>query len=268
MKSNKEIRQQAWTIVRSQWLWRLLTVGLVLNCISQLASWLLGKMFLDIGVQTWNDYWVAKAKAMQAGLDCAVPSLRLAAEMTGVTFCQYFIAYIFAAILAFGFAGAALKATRNENERWFADSFEGFKRPLELAWLMFSVNVRVALWSLLFIIPGVVAAYRYRQAWYLKSEHPDWSAGECLRASAKMMKGYKGRAFVFDLSYWGWLLLLVVIMGTGIILAATENAVLAAVGSMVGGVGVLLMMFVLCYFFVGRAVFYREMPQEDSIPAS
>lgn len=266
MKCNREIRQQAWTVVRSQWLWRLLTVGLVLNGISQVASWALGRMFQDAGAQSWADYWVMKVKALQSGLDCSVPSLRLAGEMTGVTLCQSFVAYVFAAILAFGFAGVALKATRNEGERWFVDSFEGFRRPLELAWLLFLVNLRVFLWSLLLIVPGVIAAYRYRQAWYLKNEHLDWSAGKCLHASAVMMKGYKWRAFLFDLSYCGWVFLVVLLVGAGLVLPTSGNAVLGAVGSLAGAAGVLAMMFLLCYFFVGRAAFYRELATgaEDS----
>jgi len=259
VKSNRELRQQAWGILRSQWFWRLLTVGLVLNAIAQTASWILSRMFVRYGIQTWNDFWLAKTKAMKAGVDFAVPSLQVACQMTGATFCQTFVAYIFAAILAYGFAGAALKSVGNNGERWFADSFDGFRRPLELAWLMFVMNFRVMLWSLLLFFPGLIAVYRYRQAWYLKNEHPDWSAGQCLSESGRMMRGYKWKAFSFDMSYCWWWLLVMVMLGIGLAFGSAGGGSMLMIGTLVGGLGMMAMLYVLCYFFIGRAVFYREL---------
>ena len=67
--------------------------------------------------------------------------------------------------------------------------------------------VFIALWSLLLFIPGIVAAYRYRQALYLQLDHPDWSAMECIRTSKQMMHGRKWELFVLDLSFILWVFL-------------------------------------------------------------
>jgi len=65
----------------------------------------------------------------------------------------------------------------------------------------------ISLWSLLFIIPGIVKAYSYRMAPYILARHPDVRATEALRLSKEMTRGNKGKLFVMDLSFIGWGLL-------------------------------------------------------------
>lgn len=64
-----------------------------------------------------------------------------------------------------------------------------------------------ALWSLLFVIPGIVKAYEYRMIPYLLAENPDLSSEEAFRISRELMDGEKWNAFVLDLSFFGWILL-------------------------------------------------------------
>ena len=56
-------------------------------------------------------------------------------------------------------------------------------------------------------MPGIVAAYRYRQALYLLLDHPERSAWQCLRESGELMSGHKWELFVLDLSFLGWAML-------------------------------------------------------------
>ena len=63
------------------------------------------------------------------------------------------------------------------------------------------------LWGLLLIVPGIIASYRYRMAIYLLIDHPEMSTVQCMRESARMMKGHKTELFVLDLSFIGWVLL-------------------------------------------------------------
>ena len=264
MKSNREIRREAWGILRGRWFWRLVTVGMVLNLIGQTVNGLVQRSFREMNIQTWGDFLAAKFDAARQGLGYAVPSQQAAWQMTGGTSFQMFVAYIFAAILAFGFSVTVLKATRDDEKRWFSDSFGGFRRPLEVMWLMVLMNLRVFLWSLVFLVPGIVAAYRYRQAWYLKSENPDWSAARCLKESGQMMKGHKGQAFALDLSYLGWFVLTTVVLGiflgTSAVGAEGEGGASAGLlSSVFGFASVALLLFVLVYYFIGRAVFYRSL---------
>ena len=76
-----------------------------------------------------------------------------------------------------------------------------------IAKTMFYRDLYTFLWSLLFIIPGIVKAYEYRMIPYLLAENPMMSKEEAFAASKQMMDGQKWRTFVLDLSFFGWILL-------------------------------------------------------------
>ena len=71
----------------------------------------------------------------------------------------------------------------------------------------------IALWSLLFIVPGIIKSYSYRMVPYIRAEHPEMSAMDCIRASKEMMNGQKKNAFVLDLSFLGWVILEILSLG-------------------------------------------------------
>lgn len=73
--------------------------------------------------------------------------------------------------------------------------------------VMFMKNLFVALWTLLFVIPGIVMSYAYRMVPYILAEQPDIDYREALRISKEMMYGQKWEAFFLDLSFIGWLIL-------------------------------------------------------------
>lgn len=84
------------------------------------------------------------------------------------------------------------------------DAFGFFPKVLAVVLLQ---GVLVLLWSLLLIVPGVVAAYRYSQALFLLLDDPTRSPIQCLRESRTMMQGHKAELFELDLSFFGWYLL-------------------------------------------------------------
>ena len=69
---------------------------------------------------------------------------------------------------------------------------------------MFHYDIRVALWYLLFIIPGIYKQYQYRLVPYILAEHPDMPYREVLKRSAALMCGHKWKAFLLDLSFIPW----------------------------------------------------------------
>lgn len=73
--------------------------------------------------------------------------------------------------------------------------------------VMFLRDLYTFLWSLLFVIPGIVKSYQYRLVPYILSECPDMSANDALKLSALMMKGHKWHSFGLDLSFIGWYIL-------------------------------------------------------------
>lgn len=75
------------------------------------------------------------------------------------------------------------------------------------------VDLFVALWTILLIVPGIIKAYEYRMISYILADDPQLSAMDCLRRSKEMMKGHKWNTFVLDLSFIGWELLSTITCG-------------------------------------------------------
>lgn len=69
------------------------------------------------------------------------------------------------------------------------------------------------LWSLLFIVPGIIASFSYSMAPYILADNPNMTGGEAIKASKLMMKGKKGKLFCLEFSFIGWLLLSVLTLG-------------------------------------------------------
>ena len=88
--------------------------------------------------------------------------------------------------------------------------FDPFAYFFRFLWLQFVTGLFIFLWSLLFIIPGIVAAYRYSMAIFIFFDDPDKGALDCIRESKAITAGYKGQLFMLDLSFLGWALLSVI----------------------------------------------------------
>ena len=79
--------------------------------------------------------------------------------------------------------------------------------------VLFLRDLFTLLWTLLFIIPGIIKAYEYRMVTYILAEHPDISWKDALDRSKEMMYGHKMKAFLLDLSFFGWILLGILTLG-------------------------------------------------------
>lgn len=82
-----------------------------------------------------------------------------------------------------------------------------------IGWIMFLRTLYVDLWTILFIIPGIVKQYEYMMVPFLLAEYPQIDRREAFEKSRQMMKGNKWAAFVLDLSFIGWNLLGIVTFG-------------------------------------------------------
>ena len=78
---------------------------------------------------------------------------------------------------------------------------------------MFSMDIFIFLWSILFLIPGIIKSYEYRMIPYILSENPNISRKRAFEISKKMMHGNKWETFVLDLSFIGWYLLSTLTIG-------------------------------------------------------
>lgn len=93
--------------------------------------------------------------------------------------------------------------------------FERFDIFFKAVGLQLFMGFFILLWSLLLIVPGIIAAYRYAMAPYILAEHPEMSIREAVNMSKQMMAGHKGRLFCLEWSFFGWMLLTAFTLGIG-----------------------------------------------------
>ena len=114
--------------------------------------------------------------------------------------------FILGSFVAVGYAKFNLNLIDNK-EASFGNLFEYFRYWKRTAAASFLVGLYVFLWSLLFIIPGIIAAYSYSMTNYILAENPDMTAREAIRKSKEMMHCNKESLFLLELSFIGWQLL-------------------------------------------------------------
>lgn len=84
-------------------------------------------------------------------------------------------------------------------------------------WLRLRMSIFTALWTLLFIIPGIIKAYAYSMSGFILTENPEMTAKEAMEVSQKMMQGNKWRLFCLEFSFIGWKLLGALSLGIGML---------------------------------------------------
>lgn len=124
------------------------------------------------------------------------------------------------------------------------------------------------LWSLLLLIPGIIACYRYYMTPFILVENPEMTAREAIAESKELMKGNKWRLFCLELSFIGWELLAVLIMWIvmmvtifPVILTGSESAIIGLIVVMFIEIIVFIVALELIlspYITAAIAVFYRE----------
>lgn len=134
-------------------------------------------------------------------------------------------------VLEAGFVLYCMAVRRGERAE-FLTLFDGFSQVGRIIVLVLVMNLFVALWSMLFLIPGLIAVYRYRFALYNLLEDPAIGAMEAIRRSKVQTRGYKGQLFALDMSYLGWALL--ALLPT---LAVFSGDVVQTAEMLMGGVG-------------------------------
>ena len=280
MKTCKQIRKEAWALLKTKWFGRIIVVGFALTAIAMAVNFAVTAAFSALAIDTLGDYIDHKLQAHQAGLCYTLPTMRTYVWMLAGWLFQTFIAYIFASLTIYGVARVLLKAEANDEHRWFADSFEGFSRPLEMMGTLLLVNIKAFLWGLLFFIPGVIATYRYRQTWFLKIGHPDWTASACIKESGRLMKGHKWQAFWLDLTYILSAMVTLFVFNMMAVMTCVAFSAGGVIGSAAGAAGLLCTFFAIYLFVkicaavaVSRVYFYRatlaaKAEQADNAPTA
>ena len=95
------------------------------------------------------------------------------------------------------------------------DLFSEFDRFGQGFLQAFLRGLYIVLWTLLFIIPGIIKAFSYSMTPFIMADNPNMTANEAITASRELMDGHKWDLFVLDLSFIGWGLLNILTLGIG-----------------------------------------------------
>lgn len=116
--------------------------------------------------------------------------------------------------ITFGLCYYFLLFTRNRNPV-FEDLFKGFSLFSKTFVAYILIIIFVALWSILLIIPGIIAAISYSMTFFIIADNPDVSGQDAIRKSKELMNGNKYRYFCFLCRFIGWFLLCILTLGIG-----------------------------------------------------
>ena len=164
--------------------------------------------------------WVPELNAFIVG--GAIYMIVLALAMAAVLF-------VLGSVISLGYSRFNLELVDRQNEAQIGTLFGYFPHWKKAAIAKLLQSVYVVLWSLLLIIPGIMASYSYAMTDYILAEHPDMTASEAIERSKEMMSGNRFRLFCLEFSYIGWSILCGFTMGIGYLwLRPYKQAAIAA----------------------------------------
>ena len=136
--------------------------------------------------------------------------------ISSLTNWSFILTLIIAGPFTLGIYNIFLKIWRKEDFK-IEEMFNGFKdfgRSLGTYLLM---TLYILLWSILLIVPGIIAAISYSMTFFILAENPNIKAADALRLSKQMMYGHKTQYFMLMLSFIGWFLLSILTFGIGLL---------------------------------------------------
>lgn len=144
--------------------------------------------------------------------------------VVGVIALMVLAQFIIGGTIQLGYAGYLLRQNRRQDPR-FSDLFSEFYRFGQGFAQRFLRGLYIFLWSLLFVIPGIIADLSYSMTPYIMAEHPDMTASEAIAASKALMNGHKWELFVLHLTFIGWDILAALTLNVGhLVLNPYKNA--------------------------------------------
>ncbi len=131
--------------------------------------------------------------------------------------------------ISFGYAKFNLRLIDRAEESKIGDLFSYFGYWVKALVTSLLQGLYVFLWSLLFVIPGIIAGYSYAMTSFILAENPELSATEALARSKSMMRGHRWSLFCLNLSFIGWDILCAFTFGIGqLFLTPYRHAAIAA----------------------------------------
>lgn len=170
-----------------------LAIALVIGGIDTYVSDGIGQIFIEQGLSV--PQWLPRAEFPPLVVTFVSVVVWLLTQLLSAGYCLYHL------------------GIRQRREMSCGTLFDGFAFAGKVILVQLVSTIFIALWTLLFVIPGFIATYRYRFALYNICENPELGVMEAIRMSKRQTKGFKWQLFVMDLSFLGWSILCALTMG-------------------------------------------------------
>ena len=206
MLKSKELRAKAWESLKGRY-WMAFAVVLVTGLIGSI-----GNAFVSFG----QELGAVLGQVDPAELDSTMAIGALV--LNGVVIISAIIGALFSIFvtnaITVGVSNYFIKNT--DSKPSFMDAFSGLrvKYSRNIGTLLLA-GIKTVLWSILFIIPGIIKTYEYAIIPYILADDTEISSKDAFKKAKQMMKGNKWRLFKLELSFIGWFILCVLTLGIG-----------------------------------------------------
>ena len=179
----------------------MLTAALLYTLLTALIGWLSLRL-TGVDTNTMNEML---RLASEGNSEAVMEMMTKATPSAGASLIDMLLRLAMA-VVGVGFSLFVMNSVRRSQPA-IGNLLDGFGMFPRVLFLIILQIVLIFLWSLLLVIPGIIAAYRYSFAVYVMIDHPEMSAMDCLRESKRLTTGYKRQLFLLDLSFIFWFLL-------------------------------------------------------------
>ena len=206
MLKSKELRKRAWESLKGKY-WMAFAVIIVTGLIASV-----GNAFVSFGQNLGEVLGLVDVSEMDSTMVVG------ALVLSGVVIISSIIGALFSIFvtnaITVGVSGYFIKNT--DSTPVFSDAFSGFKVKYgrNIGTLLL-VGIKTVLWTLLFIIPGIIKSFEYAIIPYILADDPEISSKDAFKKAKQMMNGNKWRLFKLEFSFIGWILLCVLTLGIG-----------------------------------------------------
>lgn len=172
---------------------------------------ILGLTFVSFGAQTSMDNYTTYYYFSIFGLSFRMnPNGAMLALVAFYTVIALVFGIAVSPVLSYGLQNAYKYASTDSLEGY--DLFCGFRKNYKnIVIVNLLKGIFIALWTLVFIVPGIIKIYQWRYTNQILEEHPDWNYKQVLEASEDLTNSHKMDLFVLDLSFIGWYILFAIL---------------------------------------------------------
>lgn len=206
MLKSKELRVKAWESLKGKY-WMAFLVVIVAGLLSSI-----GNSFVTFGQNLSGVLGLVDPAELDSTM--AIGALVLSGVVIISAIIGLILNIFVTSPLTVGLCNYFIKNTNSKPA--FKDVFSGFKVKYgrNIGTLLL-VGIKIVLWTILFIIPGIIKTYEYAMVPYILADDENISGKEAFKKSKEMMMGNKWRLFKLEFSFIGWFVLCVLTCGIG-----------------------------------------------------